>query len=78
MAIALQADYALLSPIAPTRSHPEQAPMGWERFSALTNAVSVPIYASGGMTVPDIPTAHAHGAVGIAAISALWNTLVDE
>ena len=74
MAAALQADYVLLSPVAPTSSHPEQTSMGWERCSALISAVSVPIYALGGMTLADIPTAIAHGAAGIAAISAFRDT----
>lgn len=73
MAAALKADYVLLSPVAATSSHPERSPLGWERCAALINEVSVPIYALGGMTVSDIPEAFAHGAAGIAAISAFWN-----
>lgn len=72
-AAALKADYVLLSPIASTVSHPEQNPMGWEHCAALISAVSVPIYALGGMSVADIPRALTYGAAGIAAISAFWN-----
>lgn len=78
MAVALSADYVLLSPVAPTGSHPEQAPLRWEGFSALISTVSVPIYALGGMSAADIPTALARGAAGIAAISAFWNSSSDE
>lgn len=78
MAAALEADYVLLSPIAPTTSHPERRPLGWERSAALINAVSVPIYALGGMTAADIPKALAYGAAGIAAISAFWDAPRDE
>jgi len=78
MAAALRADYVLLSPVAATGSHPEQSPMGWERFTALISAVPVPIYALGGMTVADIPKALAQGAAGIAAISAFWESSYGE
>lgn len=78
MAAAINADYVLLSPISPTRSHPEQAPMGWERCAALISAVSVPIYALGGMTLIDIPKAFARGAAGIAAISTFWDAPSGE
>lgn len=78
MAVSLNADYALLSPIAPTASHPEQLPMGWERFAELIKAVSMPIYALGGMAVTDIPKAFAHGAAGIAAISTFWDIPGNE
>lgn len=73
MAAAVNADYVLLSPVSATSSHPEQIPMGWERCAALISEVSVPIYTLGGMTVADIPKAFAHGAAGIAAISAFWD-----
>lgn len=78
MAAALQADYVLLSPVASTTSHPEHSPMGWERLAQFTSAVDLPIYALGGMTVDDIPIAFAHGAVGIAAISAFWDSSSGE
>jgi len=73
MAAAVKADYVLLSPVGPTSSHPEQSPLGWERCTALISAVAMPVYALGGMTVADIPKAFAHGAAGIAAISAFWD-----
>lgn len=78
MAAALQADYVLLSPVASTTSHPEQSPMGWERLAQFAREVSLPIYALGGMTVGDIPKAFVHGAVGIAAISAFWDSASVE
>ena len=78
MAAALQADYVLLSPVAPTVSHPEQDPMGWEGLASLISEASVPIYALGGMTVADIPKAFAQGAAGIAAISAFWDRASGE
>lgn len=69
------ADYAFLSPVAATKSHPDSVPMGWDRFAALTSAVDLPVYALGGMGLADIASAYRHGGVGIAAISAFLPTL---
>ena len=78
MAASLNADYVFLSPIASTSSHPGHSPLGWERFAELINAVSVPIYALGGMSATDIPKALASGAAGIAAISTFWDLPSNE
>ena len=64
--------FAVLGPLRPTPTHPDAGGIGWEAFAALREQVALPIYAIGGMTVDDIPTARAHGAQGIAAIRALW------
>ncbi len=69
---ALGADYALLSPVLPTRSHPGQPALGWEAFEACVRAVGIPVYALGGLTAADLDTARRHGALGVAAISAFW------
>ncbi len=66
-------DYALLSPIKRTSSHPEVPPLGWEHFSELVDVADLPVFALGGMSVQDIPKAKACGGQGIAAISALWD-----
>lgn len=66
---AVGADYALLSPVAATTSHPGAQPLGWERFSALSRQVSIPVYALGGMQPEDLAIAHEQGARGIAGIS---------
>jgi 8-oxo-dGTP diphosphatase len=71
-ACAIGADFALLSPVQPTRSHPGMPALGWERFSRLTEASTIPVYALGGMTVADIPTAWQYGGQGVAAIRGLW------
>lgn len=70
---SLQADFVMLSPVAATVSHPDVAPLGWERFQALADEVACPVYALGGMTAGDLDQAFAHGAQGVAAIRALWN-----
>ncbi len=73
---ALEADYAFLSPVAATRSHPGQPALGWEYCEELIRAVDLPIYALGGMQHHDITRAIRSGAAGIAAISAFWSTPV--
>lgn len=71
-AAAIDADFALLSPVAATTSHPQALPLGWARFRALSDAAPLPVYALGGMALRDLETAWAHGAQGIAAIRGLW------
>jgi len=72
-AAALGADFAFLSPVLPTLSHPEDAHLGWETFATLLEPVNLPVYALGGMT-PDYATiARQHGGQGIAAIRSLWS-----
>jgi 8-oxo-dGTP diphosphatase len=71
---ALGADYALLSPVLPTRSHPGQPALGWEAFAACVGAVGIPVYALGGLAAGDLVTAKRHGALGIAGISTFWDT----
>lgn len=66
----LGACFATLSPVAPTASHPEAKPMGWQTFAALLESVAMPVYALGGMTMADLSKAKQHGAQGIAAIRA--------
>ncbi len=71
-AITLHADFALLSPVAKTASHPHAEPLGWQRFGELVADLPLPIFALGGMTEKDIDTAREHGGQGIAAIGGLW------
>ena len=66
------ADFALLSPVLPTRSHPDAEPLGWQRFRAWVDEATLPVYALGGMSPALLDTAFAHGAQGIAAIRGLW------
>ena len=68
----LQCDFAVLGPVLPTATHPQAAPLGWQAFEALREAVSLPIYAIGGLGPEHLLLARRHGAQGIAAIRALW------
>ena len=69
---SLACDFVVLGPVRPTSTHPGAAGIGWEAFARLREAVSLPIYAIGGLGAADVASARAHGAQGIAAIRALW------
>lgn len=64
----------LLSPVQPTRSHPEAAALGWAGFQALADQACLPVYALGGLEPGDLGHAVAHGAEGVAGISGFWNS----
>jgi 8-oxo-dGTP diphosphatase len=68
----LRCDFAVLGPLRRTPTHPQAPGIGWARFAALRERVSLPLYAIGGLSPTDIDDARAHGAQGIAAIRALW------
>jgi 8-oxo-dGTP diphosphatase len=71
-AARLGLDYAFLSPVLPTVSHPQARALGWGRFAALVDEAPLPVYALGGLGPEDVGTAVLHGAQGIAAIRGLW------
>jgi 8-oxo-dGTP diphosphatase len=66
-------DFAVLSPVRKTRSHPDAEPLGWDAFNRLVDDINIPVYALGGMVSDDIEQAWRSGGQGIAAISALWD-----
>lgn len=72
-AMKIGADFAVLAPVNETLSHPGSPPLGWERFQALTEHASIPVYALGGMQTTDIQKAQQMGGQGIAAIRSLWD-----
>ncbi len=72
LAHELDCDYALLSPVKPTRSHPQAKILGWTCFRKLAINSNLPVYALGGMQPHDQDQARANGAVGVAGISGFW------
>ena len=70
---AIDADFAVLSPVQLTRSHPDAVPLGWQMFKDLVDDCDIPVYALGGMKLDDMQAAWYSGAQGIAAISAFWD-----
>lgn len=71
-AAALGLDFALLSPVLPTLSHPGAAHLGWDKFAEIVTATPLPIYALGGLQHRDLELAQQHGAHGIALLRQAW------
>lgn len=72
LALRLGADFATLSPVSATLTHPDAVPLGWEDFGRLAEAASLPVYALGGMSGADVDQAKALGGQGVAGIRGLW------
>jgi 8-oxo-dGTP diphosphatase len=68
----LRVDFALLSPVLATKTHPHDEPLGWAKFQLMAEGAAIPVYALGGMTGEMALQARTFGGQGIAAISALW------
>lgn len=71
-AAALMLDYALLSPVLATDSHPGEPTLGWGDFRALSEGLPMPVLALGGLKPDDMETARDAGAHGIAGIRGIW------
>ncbi len=72
LAAALGCDFATLSPVQPTASHPGAPALGIERTAELTATAQLPVFWLGGMQISDIKTVRTGGGQGIAAIRGLW------
>ena len=68
----LGCDYALLSPVLTTASHPGAATLGWDTFAQLSAQRSMAIFALGGLSLADLALAQQHGAHGIALLRGAW------
>ena len=71
-AVRIEADFAVLSPVAVTRSHARATPLGWQQFEALVEEVNLPVFALGGLGREQLESAWQHGGQGIAAMRGLW------
>ena len=71
-AAACGADFAVLSPVQPTASHPDAAPLGWDTFAQWVADATLPVYALGGLQPGDAAIARARGGQGAAGISGWW------
>lgn len=65
-------DFAVLSPVLPTASHPGAPHIGWGTFAAWVDEVALPVYALGGVGGLAPAKAWQRGAQGIAGITGLW------
>ena len=70
----LGVDFCVLSPVLPTRSHPDATPLGWDVFKGLVEKVNVPVFALGGMSLEQEAKALESGAQGVAGIRGLWRS----
>ena len=68
----LGCDFALVSPVLPTLSHPGTPHLGWEGFLAIAAGSSIPVYALGGLSASNMETAWRHGAHGVALLRQAW------
>ncbi len=76
-ATRIGADFATLSPLYETPSHPQSLAVGWERFAELVADATLPVFALGGLESDDIDAARMSGAQGIAAVRAFWDASGD-
>lgn len=65
-------DFAVLSPVLPTLSHPGEAHLGWAEFASRCAEATLPVYALGGLTRADLVVAQQNGAHGIALLRQAW------
>jgi 8-oxo-dGTP diphosphatase len=68
LASRLGCDFATLSPVLRTLSHPDAEPLGWPRFAQLAEAAALPVYALGGLGPEDAAEARMHAGQGVAGI----------
>jgi 8-oxo-dGTP diphosphatase len=67
-AVKLGCDAVLLSPVAPTPTHPAAKVIGWDGFERLARRSPLPAYALGGVGPRDFDQALARGGFGVAGI----------
>jgi len=69
---SIGADYATLSPVLATASHPGARFLGWPEFARIAAQTELPLLALGGMAATDLGTAQHFGAHGLAGIRGFW------
>lgn len=65
-------DFAVLSPVCATPSHPGYVPLGWQTFADWIRDVPIPVYALGGVGPADLERAWRARAQGVAGIRGFW------
>ncbi len=66
-------DYCVLSLVHQSTSHINKTGMGWKKFFLLSQLVSIPVYALGGVMPSEFKIARKNGSHGIAMISGVWS-----
>jgi 8-oxo-dGTP diphosphatase len=69
----LGVDFAAVSPVLKTASHPEAKPLGWIGFRRLATRANIPIYALGGLDPRHLNLAWKAGGQGLAMIRGVWD-----
>jgi 8-oxo-dGTP diphosphatase len=69
-ALALGADYVVVGAVRATATHAGGATLGWTGFAGLVHDFPLPAFAIGGVAPRDLAVARAHGAFGVAGITA--------
>lgn len=67
---AIDADFVVISPVQATQTHPDATPLGWNAAKEVVDALNIPVYFLGGMTLKNLGQALKSGAQGIAGVSA--------
>ncbi|RDE22801.1 Nudix family hydrolase [Motiliproteus coralliicola] len=76
LAQQLGLDYALLSPVCATETHPDAQPLGWTAFESLVAPMQIPVYGLGGLSRGHLPQVLSHGGQGVAGIGAFIHRAV--
>ncbi len=71
-AMQLKLDFAVLSPVSNTPSHPEATPLGLSKMREIISNCPIPVYALGGMNLELLDEIQSYGAHGIAMMRNAW------
>jgi thiamine-phosphate pyrophosphorylase len=69
--LAWDADYLIAGPVFPSKSKPGAQTMSLQKFEAISNATSAPVFAIGGVTASSVPMLTKASAFGVAVIGAI-------
>lgn len=69
LASRLGMDFAALSPVLPTSSHPDAPGLGWDTWTDWVAPATLPVYALGGLRPADVARARESGGQGVMGIS---------
>lgn len=67
---AMGVDFVVISPVKPTKTHPNAPAIGWGKAQEVAEKLNIPVYFLGGMTPAYLAKARNLGAQGIAGVSA--------
>ena len=69
---ALGLDFVVLGPVAPTATHPQSVPLGFETLARMIEDCGLPVLGIGGLGLSDLEAAWRSGAHGMASMRAIW------